>query len=132
MSSALLDTHVFMWWLADAPELTKSLREKLRVATALFVSAASYWEIATKHRIGKLPEGPSYLLSRDDLRKAGIELLAIDGEDARAAGELAWDHRDPFDRMLVCQARLRSLELITTDVAVLAFHDKLPTRRKRR
>lgn len=114
----LLDTHIFMWWLADDPSLTRAYREKICGAKHLFVSAASYWEIATKHRIGKLPDGPKYLLARSDLARAGIEELPVDVEDAKAAGLLEWAHQDPFDRMLVCQARHRRMHLLTNDKIV--------------
>jgi len=114
----LLDTHIFMWWLADDASLSRLHREKIRKAAHLFVSAASYWEIATKHRIGKLPDGPKYLLSKRDLERVGVAALPIDAEDAKAAGLLAWEHQDPFDRMLVSQARLRGMPLLTNDKVV--------------
>ena len=123
----LLDTHMFMWWLADEPSLSKADREEIENAEELFVSAASYWEIATKHRIGKLPDGPKYLLSGKDLTRLGIEALAVDAEDAKAAGLLKWEHQDPFDRMLVCQARHRRIRLLTNDKVVhrwLAHHGR--------
>lgn len=114
----LLDTHVFMWWLADDGRLPRTFRGKIRDAKRLFVSAASYWEIATKHRIGRLPDGPKYLLPREDLLRVGIEALPVEAGDAKAAGLLAWDHQDPFDRMLVCQAQQRALRLLTDDKAI--------------
>ena len=114
----LLDTHMFMWWLADDPSLSKAHRETIQNAQELFVSAASYWEIGTKYRIGKLPDGPKYLLSGKDLARLGIESLAVDAEDAKAAGLLESEHQDPFDRMLVCQARRRSMRLLTNDKAL--------------
>lgn len=121
----LLDTHIFMWWLADEPHLSKIQRRAIQDAPHLFVSAASYWEIATKHRIGRLPDGPRYLLSNADLERVGIEPMAIEAEDAKAAGSLAWSHQDPFDRMLVCQAVRRKMPLVTSDKVVtrwLATH----------
>jgi PIN domain nuclease of toxin-antitoxin system len=114
----LLDTHVFMWWLADDARMPKAFHSAIRDAKRLFVSAASYWEIATKHRIGKLPDGPLYLLSREELARVAVEPLPVDTEDAKAAGLLGWDHQDPFDRLLVCQARHRDLRLLTNDKAM--------------
>jgi PIN domain nuclease of toxin-antitoxin system len=114
----LLDTHIFMWWLADDPSLSKVDRERIENAEELFVSAASYWEIATKHRIGKLPDGPKYLLEGKDLARLGIEALDVNTEDAKAAGLLEWEHPDPFDRMLVCQAKRRRIRLLTNDKVV--------------
>src|SRR4051812_12623251 len=104
-----------MWWLADDATLSRAYRAKIEAAPRLLVSAASYWEIATKHRIGKLPDGPLYLLDQRDLARVGVETLAVDAEDAKAAGLLEWEHQDPFDRMLVCQAWLRGLTLLTND-----------------
>ena len=117
----LLDTHIFMWWLADDAKLSKAHRAAIAGAEHLFVSAASYWEIATKHRIGKLPDGPLYLLSGDELDRVGIETIAVDAEDAKAAGLLGWAHRDPFDRVLVCQATRRGLRLLTSDRVVMRW-----------
>ncbi len=114
----LLDTHMFIWWLLDDAKLSKAHRTQIAKARTLFVSAASYWEIATKHRIGKLPDGPKYLLSKADLDRVGIEALAVDTDDATAAGLLEWEHQDPFDRMLVAQAYLRGLRLLTSDRVV--------------
>lgn len=114
----LFDTHIFMWWLADDPSPSRPLREKIRSARHLFVSAASYWEISTKHRIGKLPDGPKFLLSKSDLARAGIEALAVDTDDATTAGLLDWEHQDPFDRMLVAQAMHHHMHLLTSDRVV--------------
>ncbi len=117
----LLDTHIFMWWLADDERLSASHRRKIEGAKRVVVSAASYWEIATKHRVGKLPDGPKYLLSKGDLARVGVEAMPVDADDAKAAGLLEWEHQDPFDRMLVCQATHHRLRLVTDDGIVKRF-----------
>lgn len=113
----LLDTHALLWWLFDDPALTAAARTAIAAAeNAILVSAASGWEIATKHRIGKLPEAgdvpvdlPRYL------RKARFTVLPITLDHALAAGALPGPHRDPFDRMLIAQARLDDLVVISSD-----------------
>jgi PIN domain nuclease of toxin-antitoxin system len=113
----LLDTHALLWWLFDDPALTAAARAAIAAAeNAILVSAASGWEIATKHRIGKLPEAgdvpvdlPRYL------RKARFTVLPIALDHALAAGALPGPHRDPFDRMLIAQARLDDLVVISGD-----------------
>jgi PIN domain nuclease of toxin-antitoxin system len=113
----LLDTHALLWWLFDDARLTTSAR--LAIAdpdTDVLVSAASAWEIATKHRLGKLPEAedvaarlPAYL------RKARFRRLGIGVDHALAAGALPGPHRDPFDRMLMAQAHIEDIPIVTND-----------------
>ena len=113
----LLDTHALLWWLFDDPKLSPRARETIaRPENEIFVSAASAWEISTKHRIGKLPEAgdivaqfPTYL------RKARFTALAVSVDHALLAGSLPGPHRDPFDRMLIAQAKLHSLPIVTID-----------------
>ena len=113
----LLDTHALLWWLLDSPELSTSARVAIAdPAQRVLVSAASAWELATKRRIGKLPEAgdivdnlPMYL------RKQRFEPLPIGIEHALAAGRLPGPHRDPFDRMLMAQARLEGADVVTVD-----------------
>ena len=113
----LLDTHALLWWLFDDPQLSSAARESIsNPQNAVFVSAASGWEIATKHRLGKLPEAgdvpeklPRYL------RKARFSELSVRMEHALAAGALPGPHRDPFDRMLIAQSRIESMPVVTID-----------------
>lgn len=86
----------------------------------VFVSAVSFWEIATKRRIGKLRYEGS---PRAAAAGAGFSELPVDGADAELAGALDWDHRDPFDRMLVAQCLNHSLTLVTADAALRARPD---------
>jgi PIN domain nuclease of toxin-antitoxin system len=115
----LLDTHVALWWAADAAELGEDVRRAVSEPTnTVWASTASAWELAIKVRAGKLVVDVRALFG--GLLAAGIRILGIGVDDAVAAGSLDWDHRDPFDRMLVAQAMRRRLVLVTRDAAILA------------
>ncbi len=98
----ILDTHIFLWWLLDDPKLPQKIRRQLEDYNyEVFVSAASVWEIATKFRLGKLPEATSIAKSPALwIDRAGFTPLAITPEQAQLAGAWKMAHRDPFDRML--------------------------------
>lgn len=83
------------------------------------VSAASAWEITTKHRLGRLPGGDALFLAgyARNIARLGAERLPITDEHAIVSGALDWPHRDPFDRMLAAQAMVETLVLVTNDVA---------------
>ena len=119
----LLDTHALLWWFTDDPRLSPAVREAIQDAdNEIFVSAASAWEIATKQRLGKLPELP-------DVRSRFAELVAADRLTHLAvnylhslrAGGYGAAHRDPFDRMLAAQSELEALPLVTRDPAFADF-----------
>ena len=91
-------------------------------ANESFVSAASAWEVSTKFRIGKLPgAGPLAVDFAREVRQQGFVALAITLEHAQVAGALVGDHRDPFDRMLIAQAREEKMALVSNDAAFDAF-----------
>lgn len=121
--NVLLDTHVLVWAAADDPQL--SGRAALIVeADRRFVSAASAYEIAYKTRLGRLPGGRSMIDGWPRLLgQLQAEELPLSVAHMRRAGELDWAHRDPFDRMLVAQAQLEGLAVITDDRAMRAFSD---------
>ena len=119
----LLDTHVFLW-MQSAPE---QIGEAARAMVAapeneLFLSAASAWEIAIKHGIGRLelPEHPDRYVP-DRMRRSGVDGLPIAHAHALHVARLPPLHRDPFDRMLVAQANTEQLPLITVDEAVMEY-----------
>ncbi len=117
MTALLLDTHVLLWWLADEG-LTAEARSLVAEAEVAVVSAASVWEAGIKTRLGKLRlDGPLAPV----LEPGGFVPLAVTPEHADLAASLPLIHRDPFDRMLVAQARLEGLTLVTRDTAITAY-----------
>jgi PIN domain nuclease of toxin-antitoxin system len=113
----LLDTHALIWWFADDAKLSPAARAAIADPTSqAFVSSASAWEIATKHRIGKFPEAAELLRKLPQLLlKDRFGVLPIALEHALAAGALPGPHRDPFDRMLIAQATVERLQIVTRD-----------------
>lgn len=114
---ALLDTHSLLWWLFDDPKLSRRARAVLKdTGNVILVSSASAWEIATKHRLGKLPEAGDAVSRLPELiRQCRFDALPISIDHALAAGRLPCHHRDPFDRMLIAQARSEQLPILTND-----------------
>ncbi|HEY3631692.1 MAG TPA: type II toxin-antitoxin system VapC family toxin [Jatrophihabitantaceae bacterium] len=110
--SLILDTHILLWWLGKLRKLPAAAHRAIQSADAVTVSAASAWEIAIKRGQGKL-EAPDDLA--DVITGEGFEALPITFEHAREAGALPRHHRDPFDRMLIAQARLERLTVVTVD-----------------
>ena len=114
---ALLDTHTFLWWIADSGRLSGMARSVIaEEENDILISAASAWEVATRFRIGKLPGGEAVALDiAGHIAGQGFEELAIGVADAERAGRLPGPHRDPFDRMLIAQALLRELTVVSAD-----------------
>ena len=119
----LLDTHIFLWWLFDDARLPVGIKNRIQdINMTIYTSAASVWEIATKHRLGKLPGAASVAGNVPEwIIKAGFEPLDVTPEHAQLAG--SWDvaHRDPFDRMLAAQSKLEGYILASTDKAMARF-----------
>ena len=115
----LLDTHVFLWWTGDDPALGPLARAAIADRENLvFVSAATAWEIAVKRASGKL-DAPGDIA--DWVRQDGFAELAIEIEHAALSAELPNHHRDPFDRLLVAQARSEELTLVTSDPEIMQY-----------
>jgi len=113
----LVDTHALIWWLAGSPSLSKIAARAIDDdESTVFVSAASAWEIATKHRIGKLPS-VERLVGRmeETLLEKGLNLLPVTVTHGDRAGMLEGPHKDPFDRMLIAQALLEDLVLVSRE-----------------
>ena len=119
----LLDTHTLLWWLGGDGALSAVAREAIGEAgNDIFVSAASGWEIATKHRIGKLPGAAAIVGDLGGaLAEQGFMELPIGLRHGQVAGSLAGAHRDPFDRMLIAQAMLENLVLVSNELGFDAF-----------
>ena len=118
MNRLLLDTHALLWSLTEPARLSPIVREAVSERrTQLFVSAASAWELSTKHRLGKLSQADGLIHGyAEHLDRAGIDELAITSRHALLAGSLDWTHRDPFDRMIAAQSMIESMSLVTADV----------------
>jgi PIN domain nuclease of toxin-antitoxin system len=113
----LLDTHTFLWWLADDPNLSAAARAAIAEPTArVHVSAASAWEITTKHRLGKLPGAAVVAadVAAEIVAEAFIE-LPVTVLHAQQAGALQGSHKDPFDRMLIAQVLHEGMTLVSNE-----------------
>jgi PIN domain nuclease of toxin-antitoxin system len=119
----LLDTHALIWWLAGDSQLGSAARAAIAdEANEVYVSAASAWEVATKHRLGKLPgAGPLIVDFAREVRQQGFIALPITLEHGQVAGSLVGAHRDPFDRMLMAQAREEKMALVSNETVFDAF-----------
>jgi len=121
----LLDTHIALWAITDDPRLAVAARALiLEPANTLFVSAASVWEIAIKHALGQgradaMPIGGKE--ARAYFAQAGFESLAISDTHAAALDALDPHHSDPFDRLLIAQAQVEPMHLITADRKLAAY-----------
>ena len=113
----LLDSHALLWWLAGDDALSAAARTAIADEdNGIFISAASTWEIATKHRLGKLPRIGKIIADLDRLiADQGFIGLPINLRHGRVAGTLPGPHRDPFDRMLIAQAMLENLVLVSNE-----------------
>lgn len=120
---ALLDTHALLWWLLDEVALMRRAHKVIEETTNdIFVSAASAWEIATKMRLGKLPQATELVADFSGcLRRGAFETLPISAEHAIRAGLLPGPYRDPFDRMLAAQAQAENLPIISNDAVFDAY-----------
>jgi PIN domain nuclease of toxin-antitoxin system len=119
----LLDTSVFVWSLSAPSRLNRTAIELVSSnTTQLYLSAASSWELAIKHKLGKLvlPSPPIEFVP-DAMRDLGITALDVTHAHALAAGDLPPHHRDPFDRMLIAQALAEGFAVLTTDRVFKAY-----------
>jgi len=120
---ALLDTHTFLWWIANDPQLSPRARQIMEDAnTEPLLSAVSGWEIAIKSHLGKL-KLPADLQGfvAEQLRINGIQVLPIQMAHALHVFTLPDHHRDPFDRMLVAQGQLEKLPILTGDPQIAQY-----------
>ncbi len=117
----LIDTHILLWWVFDDPQLSLECRKIIRSPeNQILVSSASAWEIATKYRIGKLPEAQALVAQYESiLAQANFIDLPVTTAHALLAGNLPIEHRDPFDRMIMAQGEIENLLVMTDD---RAFH----------
>ncbi len=115
----LLDTHLYLWWLADSPRLSETARERIRTADAVYVSSASLWEMAIKINLGKLQANLTEVA--EQIHASGFEELPVLAAHAVQLLSLPNLHRDPFDRLLVAQALSEPLHLLTADQVLAGY-----------
>ncbi len=123
MTTVLLDTHILLWWLQGGSRLSAKAKAILQdPGVRVLVSAASAWEIAIKRKAGKLDDATA-LVGRFEsaLEEESFAELAISVRHAVEAGLLKGTHRDPFDRMLIAQARLEGVAVVSTDKCFDAY-----------
>jgi len=117
----LLDTHIYLWWLDDSPQLSMAARTMIQEAETVYISSATLWEAVIKIGLGKLEADPAELVA--GIRASGFEPLPITPEHALALPGLANHHKDPFDRMLIAQAISEPLRLVTMDGFLSAYSE---------
>src|SRR5947207_11527868 len=114
MTRLLLDTHAFLWWLSDNPKLKRAARNAIGNPSALVhVGAATIWGIAIKAQLGKIDPGTK-TIDREINANHFLE-IGISARHALVGGNLAFHHDDPFDRMLIAQAKVEELTVVTHD-----------------
>jgi len=119
----LLDTHSFLWFISGSPNLSRTARTLIEdAANQPFLSVASLWEMAIKLSLGKLSLGePFEVLIPRQMELNGINLLGIEIEHTAVVARLPFHHRDPFDRLLVAQAVVERMPIVSADAAFDAY-----------
>lgn len=124
---ALLDTHTFLWWIIDNPQISSRVRDIMsNSSNELFLSAASCWEIAIKAKIGriKLPDRPQIFVSQQ-MALNTIQGLPIQISHALHVFNLPHHHKYPFDRIIIAQAQLEKLPILTSDAMISKYKVKI-------
>ncbi|MEW6493552.1 MAG: type II toxin-antitoxin system VapC family toxin [Cyanobacteriota bacterium] len=119
----LLDTHIFLWFISGDSRLSASFRDAIRNPdNDVYLSVVSVWEAIIKYQLGKLPlpESPETYLPKQRTRHQ-IASLPVDEESVAQLAKLPALHRDPFDRLLICQALQHELVIVTADTAIMAY-----------
>lgn len=120
----LLDTHAALWAITDSPRLAKKARDLIESPrSTVWISAATVWEISIKHGLGRGDMPISGQAALDYFQESGYRFLPIDAEHAAAVEELPPHHADPFDRILVAQALVEPMRLVTHDPIVARYSD---------
>lgn len=120
----LLDTHIALWAVSDDPRLPTKARELIaEPRNLIWVSAASIWEIAIKHGLGRGDMPISGVEALEYFRQSGYRMLPVSPEHAASVGTLPAHHQDPFDRLLVAQSLAEPLRLLTHDATVARYSD---------
>lgn len=117
----LLDTHVYLWAVAGSPQLKPAARRFIEAADAVYVSAASIWEVAIKARLGRIDADAQELAAA--IAESGFAELPVTAVHAAGVSRLELHHNDPFDRLLVAQALAEPLRLLTADDTLARYSD---------
>lgn len=124
--NVLLDTHVALWAITDSPKLSQKAREIIQSSkSTVWVSAASVWEIAIKYALGRGDMPVSSQEAMTYFRESGYRFLPVEAEHAAAVQDLPTHHQDPFDRILVAQALMEPMRLMTHDPLVALYSDTI-------
>lgn len=115
--SLLLDTHLVLWWMSGSRGIGPRSRAMLESHAVKYCSAASIWEMALKRSKGKLSVKDGF---QDEITAMGMAHLPVEARHAAAVGDVTLPHRDPFDQLLVAQAQVDGLRLLTADATILA------------
>jgi PIN domain nuclease of toxin-antitoxin system len=115
----LLDTHVFLWFVIQSPRLSKTIYHQIEITPVVYISAASLWEIVIKIQLNKLAADPNELAAK--IADSGFQELPVSVLHTLALERLPLHHRDPFDRILVAQAQVEHLRMLTCDASLKPY-----------
>ncbi|UVT15871.1 MAG: type II toxin-antitoxin system VapC family toxin [Nitrospira sp.] len=115
----LLDTHIFLWFVILSPRLSKAVYHQIENTPVVYISAASLWEVVIKIQLKKLSADPDELAAK--IGDSGFQELPVSVPHALALEHLPLHHRDPFDRILLAQAHVENLRLLTCDSSLKAY-----------
>ncbi len=115
----LLDTHVFLWFVIQSPRLSKAIYHQIETTPVVYISAASLWEIVIKIQLNKLAADPNELSAK--IADSGFQELPVSVPHTLALERLPLHHRDPFDRILVAQAQVEHLRMLTCDTSLKLY-----------
>ena len=120
----LLDTHAYYWFITENPKLPDVTKEMIETEEHVFVSIASFWEMAIKESLGKLQLPATVRELMEDCTEYEFSILPINGLHLNRLKELPFIHRDPFDRILICQSQEEDLTIVTVDSNIVKYDVK--------
>lgn len=117
----LLDTNAFIWFIGDQETLSEEIRSEIETNEHVFVSIATFWEMAIKHRKGLLELSNTITELMEICGRLSISILQINGSHLDEVSQLPLIHKDPFDRLIICQAKVEGLTVVTSDHIYSAY-----------
>jgi len=120
----LLDTHAYFWFITDSDKLPLATKEMIETEEHVFVSIASFWEMAIKESLGKLQLPATVKELMEDCTEYEFSILPINGMHLNRIKDLPFIHRDPFDRLIICQAIEEDLTIVTVDANIVKYDVK--------